>query len=81
MNLLTPATVRWLALALCAAALLIEHVRLAVRARHGAGAGRVALALAVPGAGALFAWRKGERVAPVLYGALAAAYLLLLCWP
>jgi hypothetical protein len=72
---LPPAAYRYLALCVCAAWLLVDHVQLAWRAP------RRALALLVPGAGALFAWREGRRVAAVRYGVLLVAYVALRLWP
>jgi hypothetical protein len=73
----TAATARLLALALCASVFVIEHLRLALRARRGGSAGRLALALVVPGVGAVLAWQQGRRVAPAFYVALGVAYLAL----
>lgn len=78
---LSPAVVRLAALAVCAALLLIEHMRLALGAARVEGALRGALALVLPGLGAVMAWRRGARAGPIAYVVLTLAYLLLLLVP
>jgi hypothetical protein len=72
---LLPAVIRFALIALLATIVILLHVHLALRARretpnHGAAAW-------LPGAGALFVWRAGGRVAPVVYGAAIVAYVIL----
>jgi hypothetical protein len=78
---LPAAAYRLAALALCAAVLFVEHLRLAWQARaRENGARRLALALAVPGAPAVLAWRDGRRGSAAVYALLALGYLVLLLW-
>jgi hypothetical protein len=79
-NVFTAALARLIALSACAAVLLTEHLRLAVRARRTDGTRALAAALLVPGAGAVFAWRDGSRVAPIAYAALVLGYAALGLW-
>ncbi len=81
---------RLLLAALCAAVVLVEHVRFALRAarprpeereaqeRHGVGLR--AAAWVVPGLGAVLAWRAGARVAPVVFALSVVGWLALRPW-
>ena len=73
---LLPSVIRLVAAACLATLGIFLHVHLARRARVDAP-GHVPHAWAIPGAAALFAWRRGARTAPLAYGAAWMGYLLL----
>ncbi len=77
--MLTAAVIRWVAMSALAALWGVEHVRLALR-RSGdrpRRIGLVLLGLAVPGVGAVRAWRSGAKLSAALYVTLISAYVML----
>ena len=74
---LVPSLYRLIAVSALASVLLVLHVKLAWRTRRD-GPRFIVPAWLVPGAGAFFAWRKGERIQPISYVTTLVAYLVLL---